>query len=346
MTQLACSLLGARTPTYTRREGSNILPVGIELEFENCVNPQRVPYWIFMADGSLRNHGIEYVTDGPLGTRDEIENALRRLYLYVQANRLSISVRTGMHVHVNMQDLPLEQVRSILLAYCLAEPAVYKYVGAHRDINPYCIPWYAATASAVTSIRALSLVLDGPTRAVPRARAMLTNTNKYGGLYAGPLTRLGTIEFRHLLTPRDPDAALAWIDIVQNICAAGMQQDYAALTETRDTEELARETAHRVGLGAYASAYDDVDVCAAIFAALPFYVKNVPESSWIMTALDTVTPAERRPIRRNRDLGLEELVRRARAGRPTPMFQVELEEYPEEEDDEYYDDDEEREEEY
>ena len=106
--------------------------VGIELELENIslgdweyyydTNKKNaldlMKYWKIVQDGSLRN-GIEFVTD-PLVGNNIIKglDCLDYLVEYVNpTNNLKISMgeRTSLHVHLNVLDLTIEQLKNLVI---------------------------------------------------------------------------------------------------------------------------------------------------------------------------------------------------------------------------------------
>ena len=347
MTELICRLSGNQEPQYFRGD-SGFFPVGMELEFEGQFSPTPgVSGWRTTDDGSLRNGGIEYLSYRPVASRERSVHNLRNLYLYVQDAGLQVNIRTAMHIHVNMQDLSPAQVRSILLAYCLVEPAMFSYVGRSRDINPYCIPWYAAPQTAVRALSGLWYMENHADNGTYMARQRLNRTNKYSALFPGPMSSFGSIEFRQLLTPSSAEEAVEWLDIVQATCSLGVERDYAELVLTEDIDELALDAAALVGLSGHESSYQEVDSCAAIYPCLPWLGRPVPEDKWVMVYTETSGSPNQEGDPPRRHASLEAYMRRSAefatirqppAGNPQHAWieEEEIFEDGEEDDDEWY----------
>ena len=96
--------------------------VGIEIEVENMGNGNYVPayYWQVKEDGSLRNNGVEF-TSIPLRA-SQVEYALDVYNRSVtQNNTPDYSPRTSVHVHLNIRDLTWDQLKNLIILYCLFE---------------------------------------------------------------------------------------------------------------------------------------------------------------------------------------------------------------------------------
>jgi hypothetical protein len=163
-------------------------------------------------DGSLRNNGVEYVSV-PLSIRETM-SAFRWVCNHAAEQGLVSHVRAGIHVHADMRDLSIEQVRGVLAAYAAFEPLFFSLVPADREENIYCVPWYRATDQA---------------RIVPCIGRSLTDTEqraaeamvKYSALYIRPLWSYGTIEFRHAPTWLSPAPFRRWLCAISRVIEWG-----------------------------------------------------------------------------------------------------------------------------
>lgn len=272
---LICNLQGRATPVVQNH------PLGIEVEYERAYTaPDNIVGWTMHHDGSLRDGGVEYVFTQPTHTNKGIENKLRRLSRIANKLKWGTSVRTGVHVHVNMQGIEHDALRNVLLAYALAEPALYSYAGSSRHENPYCVPWYYAPQDAVLSMKAIHYMHSGDTR---NAVTTLMRTNKYSGLYLRPLTTFGTIEFRHLPTTLDADRLVEWAMIVRQVVDYGLNNNLAARTQQEEAEDLAFEMLRSIQpLRQHVEVYEKVDVSAVFTKMLPWYVSTVSDKAWLM----------------------------------------------------------------
>lgn len=177
--------------------------VGIEVEVEGCTNHERVVMgWMMKPDASLREHGCEWVTRPEL--KASVPQLLEWLYHDFHEFKWVANLRTGIHVHVDVRDLVISQLRAVAMAYALTERAFCEVAGAVREENIYCVPWYRAPREAVTVMQALT--------STDTIRA-LQHTVKYVGLYFEPITRFGTVEFRHAPTWDNAEQTQEWVDM-------------------------------------------------------------------------------------------------------------------------------------
>ena len=290
-TTVVSNLFLGRGPRYVKAQ-SGFYPVGIEIEAENVhATSEAIPNgWLMTTDGSLRNRGVELVSQLPIRSAGGVEAKVGRACAMLQEHDATTSIRTGIHVHVNMQDITLAKLRNILLAYALAEPALYAYCGEDRENNPYCIPWYDAPDALVSYSR----FCHSPHSPVLIRRVV--GVNKYSGLYIGPLGRFGTIEFRHLPTTLDPRRVIEWVNILQNLCKIGEETDYAQLLCEVDHDDLVQTLLPELGLAAFSYVYDDVDVGHCMYKVVPWLRKKIDPSLWKMVNLEKSEVRERRPI--------------------------------------------------
>lgn len=170
---------------------------GFEIELENIVgNPaERLTALINEGvlhtepDNSLRNNGSEFVTQpidiGSVGvTYTEIKRAIKQSYPQLEATH-----RCGVHIHMNVRDLTLQQLARFMVLYSLAEEVIIAHTG-ERDTNNFCVPLYQSDRlSAWLSVfkKGDSYILD-----------TINRSHKYAALNTKPITALGTVESRML----------------------------------------------------------------------------------------------------------------------------------------------------
>lgn len=193
---------------------------GIEIEVEGVLDfPDNYNLWRIVSDGSLRNNGVEFVSQ-PI-TRDQVSVSVEEFYQWFRELGYVASPRTGIHVHVDVNPYTMEQVRSIAATYALMEPVIFKYFGLSREENIYCIPWYRST----DDLPAFRL-------AVERGRLFyLEDSNKYSALNLMPIATFGTLEFRMFPTFTDaPQLELA-VDVVGAIVRYGRDRSVPEIME-------------------------------------------------------------------------------------------------------------------
>lgn len=173
---------------------------GIEVEGERVAaqGGQLLHYWTTTNDGSLRNNGIEFVST-PIRA-EQIPYAILNLQEYLR--NIEFTERTSVHVHMNVRDLSIHDIFSLLTLYALFERVLFKWVGHDRETNVFCTPLtetnyhknYKNLYKNVGDIRHY--------------------WNKYTALNLVPMSEKGTIEFRHLYGTLNKDVICTWVNLL------------------------------------------------------------------------------------------------------------------------------------
>lgn len=191
--------------TYNLKQKNYIF--GIEIELENYVNEyiksQHRSYWTSVPDGSLRNHGIEFVSL-PLKAY-QIEKALTQLHQGLAKNVVEFSERTSVHIHMNVRDLTFTQLLGLVLIYTSVEPMLFKWVGHNRNRNTFCIP--LLNTDFYKLYRSITI----------HPRSITRHWMKYTALNLLPIGSKGTVEFRHLYGNMDKQVILTWIELLSQM---------------------------------------------------------------------------------------------------------------------------------
>lgn len=117
------------------------LGIEIETEAKERYKIPVIPGWINKPDGSLRNFGVEYVSDGPTSIgnlRKHLETwktALGALHDKLDPDSISTSV----HVHVNVQPLTPMQTLVYYITSVLFEDVMSRFAGPDRVGNLFCL---------------------------------------------------------------------------------------------------------------------------------------------------------------------------------------------------------------
>ena len=192
--------------------------VGIELEYEGFhgwTYAGDCHHWRTEADGSLRNGGIEFISN-PL-MYEVIEPAIAQAELAVAAMNLQATKRCGIHVHLNMQPYTMGQMYSMICLYALLEPTIYNTYALDREGSMFAVPL------AVNSDQLGAMQMDlrqVNRRRVPRADR-LTSTSKYSALNFHSLRSFGTIEMRQPYCSTDFAAIRSWVQFCTRLTQVG-----------------------------------------------------------------------------------------------------------------------------
>lgn len=182
--------------------------VGIEIEVEGERLPHTEKYWKMEADGSLRNdpESMEYVLAKP-STLDQARIALK--YLNVMYNKHDTkvynSVRAGVHVHINVQELNIIELYNFMTVYIILEDLLTKYCGEFREGNLFCL----RTGDAEYLLH--ELVKAAQTK---RFNRLVTDDLRYASMNVKALGTYGSLEFRAMRGTRDLDTIYKWAEIL------------------------------------------------------------------------------------------------------------------------------------
>lgn len=196
-------------PTTASELAASDRAVGIEIElegFRGINKAERFNLIRFTDDGSLRNGGLEIVTQPVQGS--QIIESLKQVEEVIKECRsLTCSARTGLHVHVDMRRETTKSLIHTLCTYLIFEKSLFKYCGEYRMDNPYCVP---LSDIVVTSDYIHGLISSSEANII---RGMERHT-KYSALNLRPLLTLGTLEFRIHPGTKDVGEILRWVNIL------------------------------------------------------------------------------------------------------------------------------------
>ena len=191
--------------------------IGVEIEVEYPgisyrtskyqANPD---FWKMDGDGSLRNNGTEYISDPPLFGRDLI-TALVELEQGLTEAGAQISSRCGLHIHMDVSELTVDELLAFVVGTSLVEPSLFRYVGKERAQNIHCLP-FADTGNVLPFLNGIKYgrTPDDVLRSIKSAC-------KYSALNIRPVTYQGSVEFRHHAGSFSASRILEWINILMRI---------------------------------------------------------------------------------------------------------------------------------
>lgn len=187
--------------------------VEIEAEFGEPVNGAVPEPWRVDLDGSLRGYAYEFVLNKPVSRR-VIDSALNKLEDYLSEDEILHSIRAGIHIHLNVQDLTIKQVLNFMMCYYLLETALLRTCGENREGNLFCL----RNSDAASTILALERVIESAD-----FHAAHSNSYRYSALNFQSLFRYGSLEFRSLATEPDLANIRPWIDVLLTLKDASLK---------------------------------------------------------------------------------------------------------------------------
>lgn len=187
--------------------------VGIEVEVEDLSDqPPEMKRWTTTTDGSLVN-GTEFVSDPVWGTA--ITDALVELSDVFKVLKPKTSFRCSTHIHMNILDLMLPQLRRLIYLGVLYEPAFFRMHNQRLD-NIFCVPVAASYRIQAAYVTVLEELEDRSSISLRPRRGSREHwlQSKYAAINPNNITTLGTIEYRHMGGVIDPALISDWIDIL------------------------------------------------------------------------------------------------------------------------------------
>jgi len=213
--------------TIAERMGQRQYPghLGIEIETETT-NPYQVPNipgWKCINDGSLRDFGKEYITNGPVEI-DKLDKSLKNWKdglgeIHNRFRRDSIS--TSVHVHANVQDHTALQALNFYLCGVLVENVMSHFAGPDRIGNLFCLRTIDAEDHYNTIRKGVVQASDD----LGLLRAFNTTNYKYSNINTIPITEKGSLEFRIMRGTVDTDEINIWASSVRGVQEFAKQFD-------------------------------------------------------------------------------------------------------------------------
>lgn len=185
--------------------------VGIEIEMEGTDLPATPKYtgWRATEDGSLRGESMEYVTRGVI-KRDKVGSVLKKLqdYLANAGAILEPSDRCGVHIHINCQELTIQQWYNFAALYLVLEEMLVHFCGEEREGNLFCLR--ASDAEyLITAIRRA--------RESGRHHDLCNDALRYASINFSATDKYGSLEFRAMRATTDFAEIETWANILLRV---------------------------------------------------------------------------------------------------------------------------------
>jgi hypothetical protein len=197
-----------------RKEGE--VGLEIEVEGENVLHQAILNHWVIDKDGSLRNDSAEYKLCEPI-PRDKVLPVL--LYLYQKLDRAGTQIldshRTGVHVHINVQQLTVKELYQFITLYLCIEELMVRWAGPKRVGNLFCLR--ASDAEGLVNL--LSNALSSG-----NLQELHSDRVRYASLNVKAIQDYGSLEFRALrgglITPQE---IATWVTMILEIKDAALR---------------------------------------------------------------------------------------------------------------------------
>lgn len=191
--------------------------IGIEIETEAAAryNVPEIPGWVAVNDGSLRDFGREYVTDGPIKYSDlapSLKNWKDGLGA-IHGRLRKDSISTSVHIHLNVQDHTPLQCLNLYLCNVLFENVLANYAGPDRIGNLFCL----RTVDAEDLYDCIKGKVKNAHTEVNVLQSFNPNGYKYSNINTVPITNYGSMEFRVMRGTTDIDEIRIWTEALYSI---------------------------------------------------------------------------------------------------------------------------------
>ena len=179
----------------------------VEAEFEGPPPVLNTKFWTTKPDGSLRN-GMEYVFNSPVKMKD-IPTALDELKKTLSNARARMSVRTSVHMHMNVSNFSLEELSRAMTTYFLYENLLVSSQNHTRQGNLFCL---RARDAEETVDAARELIVNDF-----RWPSGFGRDYRYSACNLQALARFGSLEFRFLGGTTNTEFMDYWSKVFYNL---------------------------------------------------------------------------------------------------------------------------------
>ena len=184
--------------------------IGIEVEVEGRNLPRAVDGYRVERDGSLKaEESLEYVFKKPHNLVGARKMLLKLEESYQEHNtRVDDSVRAGVHVHINVQQLTTLELFTMMVVYVTLEDLLLKFCGTHREGNLFCL-----------RSRDAEWVLFALEEAARHDNLHKLHSDhlRYSSMNVKALAEYGSLEFRAMRGTRDLKLIGDWAEILLTI---------------------------------------------------------------------------------------------------------------------------------
>ena len=197
--------------------------IGVEIEVED-VNPRQVQeelggIWEITRDGSLRppERSVELRSPVPGYSGKQLVDSIDALGRADSLANGSFGWRAAAHIHVDMRDKTMEDIHTTAVLYALIEAFIFAWDGTGRHESRFCMPWWVCSTDITTATKMYKTSDNGA------FSSYIRTFSKYTALNLAPLSKFGTIEFRHAQSTKNRTQLLEYINIGLDICNASIK---------------------------------------------------------------------------------------------------------------------------
>lgn len=181
---------------------------GVEVEVEgHNIGSVYCSFWDKVVDHSLRGESCEFVLK-EASSLSYASRAIQALKEQLVNGTVLPSIRTSVHIHLNVQHMTYLQIMNIITVYFALENVFMSWCGAKREGNPFCL------RNQDSEDQLLTLISSAKSRNFNRLK---NGFNRYASLNLQAIFSKGSLEFRGMPLPTDLDDILIGMDVVRRI---------------------------------------------------------------------------------------------------------------------------------
>lgn len=190
--------------------------VGLELEVESMRGTPHVDtdVWMSKGEGSLRYHGIEYVTRTPILCDKDKRGKIKYLTDIINRTEYRViqdSPRTSLHVHTNVVNHTYNELWNQIVAWWLVENLMLKYCGEEmREGNLFCLRLCDAEGLVSYCIGELK-------RGLFSFERFAANELRYSAQNLTAVRKFGSLEYRCMRGVTDEETIDVWSSELHNL---------------------------------------------------------------------------------------------------------------------------------
>lgn len=274
--------------------------IGLEIEVEGRnIEPLFSSYWTTKNDGSLRN-GLEFVLITPVDYQKSLMIVLEEWKQHVRNMKFNNSLRTSVHVHINVSEYEELQIFNLIALNLLFENFLTKFAGKNRIGNIFCL----RTKDSEGILQILRNVIENKTYFEKLTEGDL----KYSALNLSAIPSQGSVEFRALSGIYDIFIIYEWITQLRQLVHKSL--DFKNPKEifkqaTKKPEELISNILTPYFMNFAASQHHNIK--NLMEEGLPYLVELAYMDSWII-GQDKKNKKKNNPIEiLHEEIGINEL---------------------------------------
>ncbi len=215
------------------------IDLGLEVELEGLENynsfPLNHPFWNVVEDGSLRNHGHEFIlsymsktqygdTYTPVRGEDFIQalDEWNRWHEQYSSDHSppKATERTSIHVHIDVRGMDVDEIAKFILLYATFEPTFFKVLNNNREEEVYCMPFFN---NFMGKVRASRLVNFSSSK--EEVQESLQSSQKYESMNIRSILQRGSVEFRIHHGTTNTEEMLTWVNTLLCLRRAAVDKE-------------------------------------------------------------------------------------------------------------------------